>query len=121
MKYFKDSDGSVYAYPKDGSQDHYISEALVLISEEEALSLANPPPKAEDLQASERKWRDASISSTEWIVARHRDEIDMQRQTTLSASQFSELLEYRQSLRGWPESKEFPASELRPSSPSWMV
>lgn len=121
MKYFKSTEGVVYAYPADGSQDHFIADTLFLISEDEAISLANPPPKAEALQAAERKWRDVAISSTEWIVARHRDEIDMQRQTTLISAQFSELLEYRQSLRDWPEQKEFPASELRPSSPSWMV
>nr|ADV36408.1 phage tail assembly chaperone [Edwardsiella phage eiAU]ADV36462.1 phage tail assembly chaperone gp38 [Edwardsiella phage eiDWF] len=57
MKYFKDSKNMVYAYLADGSQDHYIKEGLMPISETEAMALANPPPTQEELitQALDKK------------------------------------------------------------------
>lgn len=78
------------------------------------------PMPPEQLAAIEREWRDAEVSSTEWLVTRHRDEQDLQRDTTLTADQFAELLTYRQALRDWPVSEQFPAIEYRPEQPSWL-
>ena len=41
MKYYKDSNNEVYAFPLDGSQDAFIPEGLVQITEEEADELRN--------------------------------------------------------------------------------
>lgn len=49
MKYFKDSNNVIYAYDADGSQDEYIKDGLIHISEDEAMSIVNPPPTKEDL------------------------------------------------------------------------
>lgn len=49
MKYFKDSNNVIYAYDADGSQDEYIKDGLIRISEDEAISIVNPPPTKEDL------------------------------------------------------------------------
>ena len=121
MKYFKSTEGVVYAYPADGSQDHCIADTLIPIEEDEALSLANPPPTEGQLQTVERKWRDGVISSTEWLVTRHRDELDMQRPTTLTAEQFAQLLTYRQELRDWPLALQFPSPSGRPVAPPWIT
>lgn len=75
----------------------------------------------EQLVAFERSWRDAELSSSEWLVNRHRDEQDMPLSTTLAAEQFAELLIYRQSLRDWPQSELFPDAEQRPVAPPWIA
>ncbi|WP_049703716.1 MULTISPECIES: tail fiber assembly protein [Edwardsiella] len=57
MKYFKDSNSAVYAYPLDGSQDNFIKEGLISITEKEAMEIVNPPPTHEELvvQAEAKK------------------------------------------------------------------
>lgn len=76
-------------------------------------------PKNPEME--ERAWRDARISSIEWLVNRHRDELDMQLSTTLTPEQFSDLLVYRQGLRDWPQSELFPGIERRPQPPIWLA
>ncbi|AZZ74710.1 MULTISPECIES: phage tail assembly chaperone [Pseudomonas] len=71
--------------------------------------------------AAERSWRQASLSATEWLVTRHRDEQELGRGTLLKAAQYLELLEYRQALRDWPDSSHFPGVVSRPSVPLWLA
>jgi hypothetical protein len=68
-----------------------------------------------------RTWRQSSLSATEWWVTRHRDEQTLGRGTTLKAAQYLELLEYRQALRDWPDSSQFPSVISRPSVPAWLA
>lgn len=75
----------------------------------------------EQLAAIERRWRDSEVSASEWLVARHRDEQDMQLSTTLTAEQFAELLDYRQALRDWPQTTVFPDASQRPIAPTWIA
>jgi len=84
----------------------------------EAVDRVVPP---EQLIAFERDWRDSEIRNTEWLVARHRDEQDLQLSPTLTTGQFSELLAYRQALRDWPLSEHFPDSQHRPVAPPWIA
>lgn len=49
-----------------------------------------------------RAQRDAAISDTDWVVLRHRDEIDSGRTPTLSHAEYVSLLAHRQELRDWP-------------------
>ena len=44
MKHFKDSDGNVYAYEADGSQDSFILDGLTAITDQEADALRVQPP-----------------------------------------------------------------------------
>lgn len=84
--------------------------------------LIDPPPASDaELAAIERQWRDGKVGETEWLVARHRDELDMQRPTTLTAEQFAKLLTYRQELRDWPLALQFPSLAGRPVAPPWIV
>jgi len=73
-----------------------------------------------DLQAAERSWRDAELERWLWLRERHRDQQEIQLDTTLSNEHFSELLTYFQALRDWPQSSLFPASEQRPQRPVWL-
>ncbi|MCO7505441.1 MULTISPECIES: phage tail assembly chaperone [Pseudomonas] len=83
--------------------------------------LEAPVAAAIDLSAIERSWRDRSVNETEWLVTRHRDERELKLNTTLTSVQFAELLVYRQSLRDWPQSTDFPKSEHRPPELSWLA
>ena len=118
-----------------------IPEDAVEISEELYLSvIASPPPgkvrshdagglpclidlpaPVVDSAALERTWRDTQIAAVQWLRDRHRDEQDMQRETTLTAEQFAELLAYLQALRDWPQSEFFPDIEHRPVVPGWVA
>ena len=80
----------------------------------------SPAADEEEPSSAARTWRQSSLSSTEWLVARHRDEQELGRGTTLKAQQYLELLEYRQALRDWPDSDHFPAVVSRPSIPVRM-
>lgn len=76
----------------------------------------------EDKSPAERAWRDAELVSSDWLVSRHRDEIDMNgAPASLSIEQFGELLAYRQELRDWPLSNDFPSQAHRPMAPEWLT
>lgn len=74
----------------------------------------------EDLAAFERIWRDGQLSDSQWLTARHRDELDLGDAPTLTAAQFAELLTYRKALRDWPQGTEFPLADHRPVAPPWL-
>ncbi|PQL99168.1 phage tail assembly chaperone [Pseudomonas aeruginosa] len=78
-----------------------------------------PPPSVEALAAIERNWRDRQLDTTDALVARHRDELEVG-STTLSAVQYQALQAYRRQLRDWPETGEFPLAEHRPVAPDWL-
>jgi len=79
------------------------------------------PLGAIELAEQERAWRDGELATRQWLRDRHRDEQDLERETTLSADQFAELLGYLQDLRDWPQSDQFPVVEHRPVAPSWIA
>ncbi|MGR3966134.1 phage tail protein [Pseudomonas sp. 910_23] len=83
--------------------------------------LVEVKPSHEEVSVLERKWRDAAMDQTDWLVARHRDERDIGGMTTLEDQQFSQLLAYRQELRLWPDTADFPDIQKRPKSPLWLV
>lgn len=79
------------------------------------------PPTDEVLSARERLWRDAEIERIKWLRERHRDQLDIDGQTTLAPEQFSELLAFIQILRDWPQASDFPDSQHRPIAPEWIT
>lgn len=79
------------------------------------------PPLAADPAEAERAWRDGEIAAHEWLVSRHRAEVELQRDTTLTAEQYTELLQYLQALRDWPAAEAFPDSSQRPAVPAWVA
>jgi hypothetical protein len=78
------------------------------------------PQDGPDAQSLERDWRNVQIESIKWLRERHRDEADMAANTTLSGTQFSELLAYLQELRDWPQALGFPEIDKRPKAPGWI-
>jgi len=75
----------------------------------------------EEQKSAERIWRDMQLSLTDDVVSRHRDEVESQMATTLTAEQYTALQLYRQQLRDWPENGEFPLIDHRPAAPSWLI
>ncbi|MGE7959089.1 phage tail assembly chaperone [Pseudomonas sp. NPDC089530] len=75
----------------------------------------------EDAADQARGWRQTMLSTSQWLVTRHRDEQELGRGTTLTAQQYLELLEYRQALRDWPASAGFPDVTGRPPAPVWSM
>ncbi|NMX84694.1 phage tail protein [Pseudomonas sp. WS 5010] len=94
-----------------------------VVPDEDGMPVAAPAllPTTEELAEKARRWRDGVISSSEWIVARHRDEVDMGQETMITPEQFSELLRYRQALRDWPTVEGFPSADRRPKEPDWLA
>ncbi|MGY4638168.1 hypothetical protein [Pseudomonas sp. TE24901] len=80
-----------------------------------------PGPTLEELKSRERAVRDRVLLLTDPLIARHRDELEAERPTTLTAEQYKQLQGYRQDLRDWPESEHFPAIEYRPEQPAWLA
>ena len=80
-----------------------------------------PGPTVEELKARERAIRDRVLLLTDPLISRHRDEVEAERPTTLTAEQYKQLQGYRQDLREWPESVFFPALEHRPEQPAWLA
>lgn len=72
-------------------------------------------------KSAERIWRDLQLSLTDGVVSRHRDEVESQTATTLTAEQYTALQLCRQQLRDWPENGEFPLIDHRPTAPSWLI
>lgn len=68
MKYYKDENNEVYAFAADGSQDDFIPEHLVAITEVEADALRAPTP--EQLQGQANNEARAYLLSTDWYVVR---------------------------------------------------
>jgi len=83
--------------------------------------LVDAPVVTPDPGVTERTWRDAELSSVIWLRDRHRDQLDIGSDTTLTVEQFAELLLYLQALRDWPQSADFPDSQHRPLAPDWIA
>lgn len=67
-----------------------------------------PPPTTAERATTMRAQRDKLMDSTQWLVARHRDQVDGGMPTTLTAEQYKGLLAFRQALRDLPEQNGFP-------------
>lgn len=79
------------------------------------------PPPIEFVMERERAWRTVELSRYEWVVTRHRDEVELGGVMTLTAEQYAALLAYRQALRDWPAADAFPVSADRPAAPPWLA
>jgi len=75
------------------------------------------PASADD----ERAWRDGVLAEMMALRDRHRDQLEIGGETTLTAAQYMGLLVYMQALRDWPQSEAFPDSAQRPVAPPWIA
>lgn len=103
MKYYKDVNNNVNAYESDGSQDEFIPVQLILITDEEAFELANPPKTKEELSQEIISKRNNLLSQSDWTQL---PDVPLEIQTKYK--------EYRQALRditnqkGYPTKVKFP-------------
>ena len=78
----------------------------------------NNPEKAMELL---RQTRNNLLSETDWYILRHQDEIARGVQTTLTAEQYQELLNYRQALRDLLQNPNLDVFNPQfPQKPIWM-
>lgn len=68
--------------------------------------------RIEAAQVTERAWRNAQISVTDYLAMPD---------YPISADQRTELYAYRQALRNWPEAGAFPEQQERPQQPGWIA
>jgi len=137
MRYYSKSTGSTYiaglhgSMPADAveiSEDLYLSvignpaSGKARAHDDRGLPyLIDAPVQLPDLQAQEREWRDSELMTATGMRDRHRDQLEIEVETTLPAEQFKELLLYMQALRDWPQSPDFPVLEQRPAAPPWIA
>lgn len=100
-----------YANRQPGYAEEWIDE------DAPELSVVSPS----QMVTAERAWRDGELLGVKWLRERHRDQLEIEVATTLSGEQFTALLVYMQALRDWPQSPDFPASQLRPVAPGWIA
>jgi len=62
MKYYKDTNGEVFAYEADGSQDYLIDPSLVLMTQAEVNLHLNPPKTPSQLAEEAKIARDLKVS-----------------------------------------------------------
>ena len=82
--------------------------------------LGEPQVSPVALIALERGWRNNVLQSTQWLVLRDAEELEMGEGTTLRSEEFKQLLTYRQALRDWPDNPDFPDTRSRPVEPDWL-
>ena len=83
----------------------------------EAVLLAPPPPSLEILANAARMKRDAELTASDFMILRHRDELEEGIATTLSTEQYQALIRYRGKLRNVPEQAGFPTEIDWPEMP----
>lgn len=105
---------TVIANPKAGTARAHDDEGLPVLVELAPLS-------DEELSQEAKAWRDQTFDRVVWLRDRHRDEVELMKATTLSDSEYQELLVYLQALRKWPQAKKFPSKRSRPKRPAWLV
>ncbi|HEM8290997.1 TPA: tail fiber assembly protein [Providencia stuartii] len=95
MKYYKDKNNEVYAYESDGSQDAFIADDLVLIAEQEALAITNPPPTKDQLIAEAEYQKQALLNEATAAIAPLQDAVDLGIATDEEREQLRVWKEYR--------------------------
>ncbi len=95
MNYFKDSTNCIYAYPSDGSQDEFIKDGLISITETEAMEIVNPPPTHDELvaEAEAKKSHLRSVADAE--IAWRQDAVDAGIATAAETAELAEWKKYR--------------------------
>lgn len=96
-----------------------LSEGLVLSVDAAGRPVTIEPsgPGAEQLALMARQRRDTEIASVQWLIERHRSELSLQLNTTLTDEDYLLVHRYVQDLRDVPEQDSFPHDIEWPSLP----
>jgi hypothetical protein len=113
MKYFRDEDGSVWAFNEDGSQDDSITQTMVEMSEADIELHLNPPPDPQQVAESENEWRTEQMP----IALNNVTAIEFGEEGIPGTAQ--EWKKFWLALRKWTDTNpDFPDSSKRPVAPS---
>ena len=113
MKYFWNTDGSVWAFESDGSQDNLIKEGMIELTTQELDLHLNPPPTRDELIAVESIWRDSEMP----IAQQNVTAIQYGEEGIPGTAQ--QWQKYWLALRKWTaDNPDFPDSGKRPVAPS---
>lgn len=112
-KYFREQDGSVWGFEKDGSQDEFISETMVAMTPAEVELHLNPPPTREHLIEVESLWRAEQMPvALDNVTAIEFGETGI-------AGTSLQWKSYWLALRKWTtDNPDFPETRNRPVAPS---
>lgn len=78
-----------------------------------------PAMRAAELETIARSDRDARIASSTWVIDRHRGQVDLHFDTSITDEQYKQLLLYHQALRDWPDQAGWPGIDM-PPPPEWL-
>ncbi len=73
-----------------------------------------PGPGAEELRAR----RDGLLAASDWLIQRHRDQLDSELPTSLTTASYESWIAYRQALRDVPTQPGFPDEVGWPALPA---
>ncbi|ELJ4794695.1 tail fiber assembly protein [Salmonella enterica] len=98
MKYYIDGEHNVYAY-EDDTDESFIQPGLTEIIEEEAMSIANPPPTHEELiQLAENK-RQQLLYHADAIMLDWRTELMLGEISDANRAKLSAWLDYKNEVK----------------------
>ena len=104
MNYFKDQNNQIFAYDDEQVYQGY-GENLESITEQEALSIANPPLNKSQKEKKIRIERDRLLAETDWT------------QVPDAPVDAQAWADYRQALRDVPQQSGFPGDIDWPAKP----
>jgi hypothetical protein len=90
--------------------DRYTAEELVV---KQAADLAMQ-------WESLRDDRDEAITACDWVIQRHREQVELSATTSITNGQYMAWLDYRQQLRDFPSTVQDPASAVLPTPPGQL-
>ena len=118
MKLYKSTNGEVFAYESAKERDEFGAKDLVEMTAEEIKNHCNPTPTTEQIESEVRSKRDTLLAETDWVVIRHRDEVEEGIPTSLSPEEYSSIQAYRRDLRDITEQSGFPENINWPIPPN---
>ena len=98
---YKKLKGEVFSYGSLEEAEQFSHKDSIYLNEEEVQEhLRNNSLSTEASTKTQIKTqRDFILSSTDWIVVRHRDEIENETSTSISTEEYKQVQKYRQDLR----------------------
>ena len=83
-------------------------EANILIEAKELQKTKNNELKSNHL----RELRNVELDGLNWLIERHKEEVELGINTTLSSEEYQKILRYKQYLRDIPQDNNFPNIEI---------